>query len=60
MCEINCSGGCKDCAPDEHAYRDWVEDNPSTRKDEHAPAEKAFLAGWHAAMYYYFDRYSSR
>lgn len=27
MCAINCSGGCIQCAPEEHAFGDWWEAN---------------------------------
>lgn len=58
MCLINCSGGCKDCAPDEHAAGAWMSERypfgPIFRvtvpvKDQVIDLMfDAFCAGYHA------------
>lgn len=50
-CKIDCSGGCGDCAPDDHAFYEWSE-KYGYDQHQHDIAEAAFGAGFSAAVEY--------
>lgn len=43
MCKINCSGGCPNCAPDEHAFHSWFQESSSTHIAAYKAWKKAAL-----------------
>ena len=56
MCKINCSGGCRDCAPDEHRMREmfeeWLIETTGMEPDCADIEWDVFQAGWAAAIAY--------
>lgn len=51
MCSINCSGGCIECAPDEHAFDEWEDREVQYSNDAKHDVRRAFMAGWYAAKH---------
>lgn len=48
MCTINCSGGCYECAPDEHEFRAWWEEIGKTIPQDKYFLQNVFAGGWYA------------
>lgn len=51
MCKINCSGGCEECAPDEHAFAEW-QNEYGIDPHQWDVARAAYIAGWHHSKNY--------
>lgn len=49
MCRTQCSGGCEDCAADEHAFEKWWKEYGSAQYDPwyKAPMRIGYCKGWY-------------